>query len=573
MASPSWPVLEGQLIKETAHARYVENPLWQGLTNELDSCSSVAEDTETESLQDADAGTLLFQPPCPKGVRSLHPNTPQNFQLWQIFLNNVNPIVKLLHAPSTQQLILEAASDLDNISRPTEALLLSIYLCAVASMDDETSRQVLGASRSDLMARFSRAAEQALINAEFLRSTNVLILRALTLYLLATRQRYDVQTRWLLTGIASRIARTMGLHRERSLGSLPAFEREMRRRLWWQIVFMDSRAAQLCGIVVDAHSYHFWDTERPRNLSDSDLSPLMQELPRDRPGATEMLFCEIRFEIGDCMRKLTAMEHGLVGGSIPERMVEEERAINALEGRLEQGYLDDCDASIPFHQLALYLARSSICQMRLATRHPRRCGDLSRDDRDRLFSLGLQVLTYDNLTYASRDLQPFLWHVGMSFPFEAFIFVLTELLSRREGDHVDQAWAKVDQVYHDHGDLVTASKTNPLFFALGTLTLRAWEMRTAWTRQGPILSQPLEPQSVTRLRALRGSSRAPSPASAPGTGIAPLMLGPGPGLEDRSRETDGLLMPGRMSLEPGMDISQIDWETWQSLIDGHMTCF
>jgi hypothetical protein len=24
MASPSWPVLEGQLIKETAHARYVE---------------------------------------------------------------------------------------------------------------------------------------------------------------------------------------------------------------------------------------------------------------------------------------------------------------------------------------------------------------------------------------------------------------------------------------------------------------------------------------------------------------------------------------------------------------------
>lgn len=162
-----------------------DSPLWQGLTNELDSCSSVADDSENESLQNVDAGTLLFRPSCPKGVRSLHPNTPQNFQLWQIFLNNVNPIVKLLHAPSTQQLILEAASDLDKISRPTEALLFSIYLCAVASMDDETSRQVLGASRSDLMARFSRAAEQALINAEFLRSTNVLILRALTLYLVS----------------------------------------------------------------------------------------------------------------------------------------------------------------------------------------------------------------------------------------------------------------------------------------------------------------------------------------------------------------------------------------------------
>lgn len=164
---------------------FFNSPLWQGLTNELDSASSVADESENESVHNMDAGTLLFRPSCPKGVRSLHPNTPQNFQLWQIFLNNVNPIVKLLHAPSTQQLILEAASDLDNISRPTEALLFCIYLCAVASMDDETTRHVLGASRSDLMARFSRAAEQALINAEFLRSTNVLILQALTLYLVS----------------------------------------------------------------------------------------------------------------------------------------------------------------------------------------------------------------------------------------------------------------------------------------------------------------------------------------------------------------------------------------------------
>ncbi|CAG7963209.1 unnamed protein product [Penicillium salamii] len=565
----SWPAPEGRLIQETAQSRYVENPLWQGLTNELDSCSSVADESENEMIQNADAGTLLLRSSCPKGVRSLHPETPQVFQLWQIFLNNVNPIVKLLHAPSTQQLILEAASDLDHISRPTEALLFSLHLCAVASMNDETSRRVMGASRSDLMARFSRACEQALINANFLRSTNLLILQALTLYLLATRQRYDVQTRWLLTGIASRIARVMGLHRERSLALLPVFEREMRRRLWWQILLMDSRAAQLCGVAVDAYSYHFWDTERPCNVSDSDLSPSMQELPRDRPGTTEMLFCEIRFEIGDCMRKLTAMEHQPVASTVAQRMIAEEGAIDALESRLEDAYLKDCDPSIPFHQLALYLARSSVCQMRLATRHPRRCADLSQDDRDRLFSLGLQVLTYDNLTYASRDLQPYLWHVGMSFPFEAFILVVTELSSRREGERVDQAWAKVDQAYHDHADLITASKTNTLFFALGTLTLRAWDMRMAWARRGPILSQPVEPQSVARLRALRGNSRAPSPTPVPVGG--PLMLLQGPGSWNPG-ESDNVL-PCLENLEPSMDLSQIDWECWQNLIHEHVDFF
>ncbi|KAJ9486493.1 hypothetical protein VN97_g6837 [Penicillium thymicola] len=566
----SWSAPEGHLISETTQSRYVENPLWQGLTTELSRCSSVADESETEPLQNVDGEMLLFRSSIPIGVRSLHPETPQIFQLWQIFLNNVNPIVKLLHAPSTQQLILEAASDLNHISRPMEALLFSMYLCAVASTNDETSRRVLGGSRSDLMTRFSRAAEQALINANFLRSTNILILQALSLYLLATRQRYDAQTRWLLTGIASRISRTMGLHRERSLALLPVFEREMRRRLWWQILIMDSRAAQLCGVAMNAYSYHFWDTERPRNVSDSDLSPLMQELPRDRPGATEMLFCEIRFEIGDCMRKLAAMDHQPVVGTMAERMIAEERAIDTLEGQLEDTYLKDCDPSIPFHQLALYLARSSVCQMRLATRHPRRCADLSPDDRDRLFSLGLQVLTYDNLTYASHDLQPYLWHVGMSFPFEAFILVVTELSSRREGVRVDQAWTKVDQAYHDHADLITASKTNTLFFALGTLTLRAWEMRMAWMRRGPILSQPVEPQSVARLRALRGESRVPSPTPVPMGGPPMLPSAPGNWIPG---ELDSSLVGVENLDASAMDISQIDWECWQNLIHEHVDLF
>jgi hypothetical protein len=76
-----------------------------------------------------------------------------------------------------------------------EALLFSMHLCAVASMNDETSRRVLGTSRSDLMIRFSRAAEQALINANFLRSTNILILQALSLYLVCDFLTHLIKSR------------------------------------------------------------------------------------------------------------------------------------------------------------------------------------------------------------------------------------------------------------------------------------------------------------------------------------------------------------------------------------------
>ncbi|KAJ5294526.1 hypothetical protein PENANT_c006G07642 [Penicillium antarcticum] len=155
----------------------------------------------------------------------------------------------------------------------------------------------------------------------------------------------------------------------------------------------------------------------------------MRKPPQDRPGATKMLFCKIRSEIGDCMGSLKAMEHLSEDGTMAERIIAEERAIDTLESRLEDAYLKDCDRSIPPHQLALYMARSSVCQMRLAARHSRRCTHLSSDDRDQLFSLGLQVLTYYNLTYANYDLQPYIWRVEMSFRFEAFILVVTEVSS------------------------------------------------------------------------------------------------------------------------------------------------
>lgn len=160
-----------------------DSPLWEGLTKDLDDCSTVADESEDEMPQNMGGGTLLLRSSHWGTLRSLHPKTSHIFQLWQMFLNNVNPIVKLLHAPTTQQVILEAVSDLDHIPRPTEALLFSIYLCAVASSSDETSHRVLRVSRSDLIARFSRAAEQALVNAEFLRSTDVQTLQALTLFL------------------------------------------------------------------------------------------------------------------------------------------------------------------------------------------------------------------------------------------------------------------------------------------------------------------------------------------------------------------------------------------------------
>lgn len=82
-----------------------------------------------------------------------------------------------------QRMVLDAAADLGNVSRSTEAQLFAIYTAAVTSTDEETCLRLLGESRTALLSRFSRATKQALNNAEFLRSTNICTLQALTLYL------------------------------------------------------------------------------------------------------------------------------------------------------------------------------------------------------------------------------------------------------------------------------------------------------------------------------------------------------------------------------------------------------
>ena len=116
-------------------------------------------------------------------LSSIHPNAVQSFNLWQIYLSNVHPLTKLLHAPTVQQVILETASNPLGTAPVTEALVFAIYLAAVVSMRDEECLEVLGTSKDKALFRFCHATEEALSNMEFLKSTELEVLQAFVLYL------------------------------------------------------------------------------------------------------------------------------------------------------------------------------------------------------------------------------------------------------------------------------------------------------------------------------------------------------------------------------------------------------
>ena len=119
-----------------------------------------------------------------------------------------------------------------------------------------------GQSRTTLMSKYQYAVRQALINASWLETTEILVMQAFVLFLIAVRTQIDPHTFWIMTGVAVRIAQRIGLHRDGESLSLPPFDVEIRRRLFWQLLPLDGYAGQVSGTGISI-APNSWDTKQP----------------------------------------------------------------------------------------------------------------------------------------------------------------------------------------------------------------------------------------------------------------------------------------------------------------------
>ena len=123
-------------------------------------------------------------------LSSLHPQPAQIFKLWQIYLDNVNPLFKVTHTPSLQARIVDAVSNVTNIGPTMEALMFSIYCTAVLSFVADDVQASFGAVKEDLLSRYQFGCLQALSNCGVLRRDDRDCLTALFLYLVSSPGDY-----------------------------------------------------------------------------------------------------------------------------------------------------------------------------------------------------------------------------------------------------------------------------------------------------------------------------------------------------------------------------------------------
>lgn len=654
----------GTLIGGGGRSRYIDSNLWKALSNEVQehivgqpSEMFQSSDDELEPGDDGptpvnslDGARLLFGgPKTPQNALDLHPLHPSpavGMKLWEAYRENVEPLVKLMHVPTVHHRLLKAFSDLHAITRATECMLFAIYHFSIVSMTAEEAERITGERRLDSMKKFhhgmcaanayskqskvdlspKKGLQQALVNAGFLKTTEIAVLQAYVLFLLSVRNRCDPHTFWALTGIAVRIAQRMGLHRDGEVLGLKPFDTELRRRLFWQIVPLDGRASQVAGVgkyrvpsseMIRLHG-HFtslqgspfhtsrnrlfnldssmsisadtqlgiaipsdtWDVKAPLNLNDTDIYPDMSTTPAERAGATDMLFCLLRAEVGRRHQKAhwsrpsTASDYHWYtnGGS------EKEAAINELENLLEGKFLRYCDVVDPLHFLALGMARSAVASMRLRARHPRHRSDaatMSAAEKEDVFNLALRIIDYDNAAWANSETNKFRWHTQAFFQWDALVYVLNEL------QHLDpsasqtgKAWSKVSEVYKHHKELLTQRRA--LHVAVGRLTLKAWQVYWSFMEHNSL--EPEEPGYITSLRSMHGDPTIPpgKGRSVPASVVVKSQELSTPDSSDLQKwtnvtSTDDTSLAQDMTFGMDFDFNIMDWGTWDELIRDYET--
>lgn len=364
--------------------------------------------------------------------------------------------------------------------------MFAIYNLVITPMSPEECQKLFGESRLSLLTRYQSATVQGLMRMNFLKTRDLEVLQALTLFLFSEPESELTCT---LVSAAIRLGQMMGLHRENA--HLSVFDNEMRVRLWWQLRCLDSRSRAVSNPGMrPLPASEFGNVRLPLNVNDADLHPEMVVAPVEHDGPTEMICVMMKFEflnwLGSSPKAVKFCEN-IMSSSLVRHNNEstklEDEAINELEAVLQGKYTRDSDMNIPLHALRNYFQSFAVSRMRFKIHHPRRRapnhdGDLyvTCEESDLLFESALTTLEMVDLSLKGKLASHLFIHMTVNFQIDMYIYVVSELRRRFSGNRVALAWKLIEELFNEHPELIHDME-NSSFVAFGNLTLEAWEER------------------------------------------------------------------------------------------------
>lgn len=118
-------------------------------------------------------------------LTTLHPRFEILSKLKDIFVDRVDPVLKILHVPSFWAGLNQALNDPQPMSKSMQAEAFSFYYTAIGASDELQCKRLFGEGKIVMLPRYRVACQRALVEASFLATTSIATLRAYALYLVS----------------------------------------------------------------------------------------------------------------------------------------------------------------------------------------------------------------------------------------------------------------------------------------------------------------------------------------------------------------------------------------------------
>lgn len=453
------------VLQDSSRSRYVSSGFWSRVNDELDglkmdtrglvgdefdSSEDEASPGKTPPTQElertpSERHAFLFRhnlSPSSPDTREFHPLPSQIPFLLDVFSENVNFFIQIVHIPT----ITKMARDLrgSGMARHTpanEALMFSIYYAAITSMEEDDVMTNFGSSKADLNLKYRLGLEHALAKADFLNVPDIVLVQAFVIFLCLVRRHDSPRFVWMMTGLVIRMAQYLGLQRDGThFEHLTPFEIEMRRKVWWAVHMLDVRASEDQGTDLTIASGSF-DTRIPLNINDIDINPETKQMPTECDGVTDMSFARIFFGMGDIMRQMMAISvRDGVGG-----LEEQSRLLNEIYQKFEQGY---CQYTTELGNIAYWvgvtIARLSMAKMTLIVFLPVLFSSpserISNEIKTKLLVSAIEVAEYNHALNAEQACRQWRWIYQTYTHWHAIVYLMIEISRRPWSPIIERAW-------------------------------------------------------------------------------------------------------------------------------------
>ena len=308
---------------------------------------------------------------------------------------------------------------------------------------------------------------------------DIMLVQALTIFLFLARRHDSPRFVWMMTGLVIRMAQAIGLHRDGShFANIPPFDVEMRRRVWWALCMLDTRASEDQGTDYTITASNC-DTKLPLNINDADIDPKMSEVPPERQGLTDMTAAIVTHEM--CSKARQTGPEAQKSVASPE---EQSRAVDTMFETLERLYLQYATES---EEIVCWVAVTTVrlvkCKQTLFIYLPTLFSSpnekFSDEIRNKLLVAAIELAEYNHALNSRHDARHWRWMFQTYTHWHAIVYLLMECSRRQWSPTLERAWIALHSNWLIPKQSASMDKSSQIWIPLRRLMTRARKHRAA----------------------------------------------------------------------------------------------